>query len=60
MKIFIKSFYNDDMYISTTNLPQAILDYLNTNYPNILIDEVEIEDGMYEIELLNELALYVD
>lgn len=52
--------HDDDMYVSTTNLPQAILDYLNTNYPNIGIDEVEIEDGMYEIELDNDLELYFD
>ncbi|MGB0417196.1 MAG: PepSY-like domain-containing protein [Acholeplasmataceae bacterium] len=51
---------DDDMYVSTTNLPEAILDYLNTNYPNIGIDEVEIEDGMYEIELNNDLELYFD
>ena len=41
------------MYVSTTNLPEAILDYLNTNYPNIGIDEVEIE-------LNNDLELYFD
>ena len=52
--------YDDDMYVSTINLPQAILDYLNTNYPNIGIDEVEIEDGMYGIELDNDLELYFD
>jgi hypothetical protein len=52
--------YDDDMYVSAINLPQAILDYLNTNYPNIGIDEVEIEDGMYGIELDNGLELYFD
>ena len=52
--------YDDDMYVSTSDLPQAILDYLNTNYPNIAIDEVEIDDGMYEVELINDLELYFD
>ena len=51
---------DDDMYVSTSDLPQAIINYLNTNYPNIGIDEVEIEDGMYEIELDNDLELYFD
>ena len=51
---------DDDMYVSTSDLPQAIINYLNTNYPNIGIDEVEIEDGMYEIELDNDIELYFD
>ena len=51
---------HDDFYLNTTDLPQAILDYIQTNYPNIGIDEVELDDGMYEVELVNELELYFD
>ena len=51
---------HDDFYLNTTDLPQAILDYIQPNYPNIGIDEVELDDGMYEVELVNELELYFD
>ena len=51
---------HDDFYLNTTDLPQAALDYIQTNYPNIGIDEVELDDGMYEVELVNELELYFD
>lgn len=50
--------YDDDNYIAYTDLPQAIIDYLNTYYPNLSIDEIEIENSMYEIELQNDLELY--
>ena len=52
--------YDDDEYLNTSDLPTAILDYLSTNYPNIAIDEAELEDGIYEIELINGLELEFD
>lgn len=52
--------YDDDEYLNTSDLPTAILDYLSTNYPNIAIDEAELEDGIYEIELVNGLELEFD
>lgn len=50
--------YNDNF--NASELPTAILDYLSTNYPNIAIDEVELEDGIYEVELVNGLELEFD
>lgn len=50
----------DASYISPSELPVAILDYLSTNYPNIAIDEAELEDGIYEVELVNGLELEFD
>ena len=52
--------YDDDEYLNTSDLPTAILNYLSTNYPNIAIDEAELEDGIYEIELVNGLELEFD
>jgi predicted heme/steroid binding protein len=49
---------DEDDYIAYSDLPQAIIDYLNANYPNLSIHEIEVEDGMYEIELQNDLELY--
>lgn len=50
----------DDDYINPANLPAAILTYIQTNYPNLTIVEAEIDEGMYVVELSNELALYFD
>ncbi len=52
--------YEDDEYVNVSELPAAILDYLSTNYPNIAIDEAELEDGIYEVELVNGLELEFD
>ena len=46
---------DDDVYYGT--LPQAILDYLEANYPNISIREFEMEDHYYEVELSNHMEL---
>lgn len=55
---------NDDNHIPISQLPQAILDYVNNNYPNNTIEkaEIEFEDGqkMYEVTLDNEMELYFD
>ena len=50
-----------DDHINTASLPQAILDYVTTNYPDNTIVKAEIEDNSnYEIELNNELELVFD
>ena len=51
---------DEESYIVPSELPAAILDYLSINYPNIAIDEAELEDGIYEIELVNGLELEFD
>ena len=48
---------DDEEYITPSDLPQAILDYIAQNYPNATIDEAELEDGEYEIELDNGVEL---
>lgn len=50
----------DDEGIAPEDLPQAILNYISTNYPGIEIDEAEFEDGEYEIELKNGTELCFD
>ena len=46
--------------IAIDDLPQNILDYITENYPDTSIDEAEIEDGEYEVELKNGIDLYFD
>lgn len=43
-----------------TEWPTAIDDYLNLNYPGDSIDEIEFEDGEYEVELLSGLEVTFD
>lgn len=43
-----------------TEWPIAIDDYLNLNYPGDSIDEIEFEDGEYEVELLSGLEVTFD
>lgn len=50
----------DDEYIKVSDLPQAILDYVATNYPNATIEKAEFEDGEYEIELSTDIELCFD
>lgn len=50
----------DDEYINIDSLPQNIKDYIAENYPGVSIDEAEIEDNEYEIELSNGTKLYFD
>jgi hypothetical protein len=50
----------EDQIIPINNLPQAILDYVATNYPNQSIVKAEIDDNMYEVELNNDVELYFD
>ena len=50
-----------DDYINPAALPQAILNYISTNYPNNTIREAEIEDNNnYEVELNNGTELIFD
>ncbi len=55
---------NDDKFIGVDNLPQSILDYISTNYPNetILYAEEDQEDGMliYEVHLTGGYELEFD
>lgn len=48
----------DEEHVAFSNLPQAIKDYISANYPTAIIDEIEKEDGFYEIEFENDLELY--
>jgi hypothetical protein len=48
----------DDTHLNISELPQILLDFIATNYPNEIIDEAELENnGNYEIELENEAIL---
>lgn len=50
-----------DQYINTAALPQAILNYISTNYPNNTISEAEIEDNNnYEVKLNDGTELIFD
>jgi len=51
---------DDDDEVDPSQLPQTILDYLAANYPNVGIDEAELDDDGYEIELENGVELYFD
>ena len=51
-------FFRADVHVSSSSLPQAILDYISTNYPGVTIREAEIEDNQqFEIHLSNGLEL---
>ena len=54
--------YDDDDYIDPNQLPQAILDYIAQNYPNVTITKAERDDDdyYYEVYLSNGLELYFD
>lgn len=50
--------FSADTHMQTSALPQAILDYVTTNYPDKTITEVELEgDGNYEVELNDGMEL---
>lgn len=50
-----------DVYVKTSELPQPILDYISTNYPDLTIKEAELEDnGNYEVELSDDNELIFD
>lgn len=50
-----------DSSIKTASLPQAILDYISANYPDITVKKSEMEDnGNYEVKLNNEVELIFD
>ena len=47
-----------DTKINSTDLPQSVLDYLTTNYPNTTITKSEIEDnGNFEVKLSDGIEL---
>ncbi|MCJ7758076.1 MAG: PepSY-like domain-containing protein [Gillisia sp.] len=48
----------DDTHLNISELPQILLDFIATNYPNESIDEAELENNdNYEVELENEVIL---
>lgn len=50
-----------DDYINSAALPQSILNYISTNYPDNTIKEAEVEDNNnYEVELNNGTELIFD
>ncbi|HEY9185021.1 MAG TPA: PepSY-like domain-containing protein [Salegentibacter sp.] len=50
-----------DAHVQTSTLPQPILDYVSTNYPDLTIRKAEIEDSdTYEITLSDETELIFD
>ncbi|MGA8853862.1 MAG: PepSY-like domain-containing protein [Christiangramia sp.] len=54
-------FSKADVHVSTSSLPQDILDYISTNYPGVTIREAEVEDNdNFEIYLSNGLELIFD
>ena len=54
-------FIKADVHINTSSLPQNILDYVSTNYPDVTIWKAEIEDNNnYEVYLSNGLELVFD
>ncbi len=54
-------FFNADVHVSTSSLPQNILDYITSNYPGVTIREAEIEDNNnFEVYLSNGLELVFD
>jgi hypothetical protein len=54
-------FVKADVHVSTSSLPQKILDYITANYPNITIRKAEVEDNNnYEVYLNNGLELIFD
>ncbi len=46
--------------INPANLPQIILSYISTNFPNSTIIKAELDDNFYEVELNNGIELYFD
>ncbi|MFV8224547.1 PepSY-like domain-containing protein, partial [Christiangramia aquimixticola] len=54
-------FVKADVQVSTSSLPQRILNYISLNYPNVTIHKAEIEDNNnYEVYLSNGLELIFD
>lgn len=50
-----------DDHVNSASLPQAILNYITTNYPDNTIHEAEVEDnGQFEVELNNGTELIFD
>jgi len=41
-----------------SDLPKAIQDYIASNYPTAIVDEIEREDEGYEVEFTNDIELY--
>lgn len=50
----------EDDYIAIEDLPTAITEYIQTNYPNATIKGASFEDNEYEVELNNGKELYFD
>ncbi len=41
-------------------LPQNVLTYIQSNYPDVTIDEIDVQINGYEVELVNDIELYFD
>lgn len=52
--------YENDEHVSYANLPEAIKQYIEANYPSLTIEEIEFEHGKYEIEFTNDTELKFD
>ncbi len=50
--------FSADSHVSTSSLPQSILDYITNEYPGLTIHEAEVEDNQnFEITLSNGIEL---
>ncbi|MDP4709572.1 MAG: PepSY-like domain-containing protein [Saprospiraceae bacterium] len=50
----------DDDWVDPLNLPEAILLFIQNNYPNATIIRAEFDEGTYEVLLSNRIELYFD
>ncbi len=46
--------------IPTTFIPEKIVNYVTTNYPNINFNSIDIERNSYDVELTNDVDLIFD
>ncbi len=52
---------SSDHHVNSAALPQPVLTYISTNYPDNTIHEAEVEDnGQFEVELNNGIELVFD
>lgn len=52
---------DDNLAVPDAFVPEAIRNYVNTNYPNVKIESIDRkQNGLYEVELTNDVELYFD
>lgn len=51
---------DNDEDVAVSDLLPSILDYISVNYPDEIIEEAELDDGFYEVELVSDIKLYFD